>query len=60
MGWISEIPDDEAQGPLREIYDAIKAQRGKVAPILGVHDLDPAALQHHLNLCMHLMLRPAR
>jgi uncharacterized peroxidase-related enzyme len=58
MGWISEIPDNEAQGPLREIYDVIKAQRGKVARILGVHSLDPGALQHHLDLYMHLMFSP--
>ena len=58
MAWISEIPDNEAQGPLREIYDAIKAQRGKVARILGVHSLDPGALQHHLDLYMHLMFSP--
>ena len=58
MGWISEIPDDEAQGPLREIYAAIKAQRGKVARILSVHSLDPGALQHHLDLYMHLMFAP--
>ena len=55
MAWISEIPDNEAQGPLREIYEAIKAQRGKVARILGVHSLDPGALQHHLDLYIHLM-----
>ncbi|AGG90856.1 MULTISPECIES: peroxidase-related enzyme [Rhodanobacter] len=55
MGWISEIPDSEAQGPLRQTYDAVKARRGKVARILGVHSLDPGGLQHHLDLYMHLM-----
>ena len=39
MGWISETPDNEAQGPPRETYDAVKAQRGKVARIPGVHSL---------------------
>lgn len=58
MGWIDEIPDGEAQGPLRQIYDAVKAQRGKVARILSVHSLDPPALQHHLDLYMHLMFSP--
>lgn len=55
MGWISEIPDSEAQGPLRQTYDAVKAQRGKVARVLGAHSLDPGGLQHHLDLYMHLM-----
>ncbi|TAN08230.1 MAG: peroxidase [Rhodanobacteraceae bacterium] len=55
MGWIDEITDAEAQGPLRQIYDLVKAQRGKVARILSVHSLDPSALQHHLDLYMHLM-----
>lgn len=58
MGWIEEIPDGEVQGPLRQIYDAVKAQRGKVARILSVHSLDPPALQHHLDLYMHLMFSP--
>ncbi len=58
MAWINETSDSEAQGPLREIYDAVKAQRGKVARILSVHSLDPAALQHHLDLYMHLMFTP--
>ncbi len=55
MSWIDEIPDAEAQGPLRQIYDAVKAQRGKVSRILSVHSLDPPALQLHLDLYMHLM-----
>ena len=58
MGWINETSDEEAQGPLREIYDTVKAQRGKVARILSVHSLDPGALQHHLDLYMHLMFAP--
>lgn len=58
MSWISETPESEAHGPLRDIYDAIRKQRGKVARILGVHSLDPGALQHHLDLYMHLMFSP--
>lgn len=58
MSWISETSDSEAQGPLREIYDTIKKQRGKVARILSAHSLDPGALQHHLDLYMHLMFSP--
>ncbi|KZC35045.1 MULTISPECIES: peroxidase-related enzyme [Rhodanobacter] len=58
MGWISEIPDSEARGPLRDIYGTIKKQRGKVARILSVHSLDPDALQHHLDLYLHLMFSP--
>jgi uncharacterized peroxidase-related enzyme len=58
MGWISEIPDSEAQGPLRRIYDAVKSQRGKVARILSAHSLDPLALGHHLDLYMQLMFSP--
>ncbi len=58
MGWIDEIPEGEAQGPLRQIYDGVKAQRGKVGRILSVHSLDPPALQHHLDLYMHLMFSP--
>lgn len=58
MGWIHETPEGEAQGPLREIYDAVRTQRGKVSRILSVHSLDPPALQQHLDLYMHLMFSP--
>ncbi len=58
MGWISETPNSDAQGPLRQIYDAVKVQRGKVTRILSVHSLDPPALSHHLDLYMHLMFSP--
>lgn len=58
MSWISETSDGEAQGPMREIYDAIRKQRGKMARILSVHSLDPEVLQHHLDLYMHLMFSP--
>lgn len=58
MSWIHEVPEAEADAALRPIYAAITQQRGKVARILSVQSLDPAALQHHLELYMALMFAP--
>ena len=43
MSWIEEIAEGDASGELADVYDALIAQRGKVANILRVHSLQP----HH-------------
>ena len=55
MSWIDEIAVDEADGKLAGIYDDLVEKRGKVANILKVHSLNPAAMQGHLDLYMTLM-----
>lgn len=55
MGWIDEISVPDADGALRDLYQAIEAKRGKIARILSVQSLDPPALRIHLDLYMHLM-----
>lgn len=55
MSWIDEIGVDEADGELAGIYDDLVAKRGKVANILKVHSLNPAAMGEHLDLYMTLM-----
>ena len=55
MSWIDEIAVDEADGRLAGIYGDLVEKRGKVANILKVHSLNPAAMQGHLDLYMPLM-----
>ena len=55
MSWIEEIEVDAADGKLAELYAKLIEQRGKVANILKVHSLNPAAMGNHLDLYMTLM-----
>ena len=55
MSWIEEIDEADASGKLAEIYGDLIQKRGKVANILKVHSLNPAAMADHTNLYMTLM-----
>jgi len=55
MSWIQEIPEQDAEGELRTIYDELLKSRGKLANILQVHSLNPGALKTHVDLYMQLM-----
>ena len=55
MSWIEEIATDAADGKLAEIYVELIEKRGKVANILKVHSLNPAAMGNHLDLYMTIM-----
>lgn len=55
MSWIQEIEVSKAEGALAETYAQLIEKRGKVANILAVHSLNPAALGNHLDLYMTLM-----
>jgi uncharacterized peroxidase-related enzyme len=55
MSWIAEIDADEAGEKLAGIYAELIEKRGKVANILKVHSLNPAAMGNHLELYMTLM-----
>jgi uncharacterized peroxidase-related enzyme len=50
MAWIDLIEPEDATGDLKTLYDAIAEKRGKVANVLKVHSLHPAALKEHLDL----------
>ncbi|MDZ7645203.1 MAG: peroxidase-related enzyme [Woeseiaceae bacterium] len=55
MSWITETTPDTADGELARIYARLLEQRGKIANILQVQSLNPAALQNHVDLYMTLM-----
>ena len=55
MSWIDEVEITDAEGRLAEIYAELVEKRGKVANILKVHSLNPAAMGNHLDLYMTIM-----
>ena len=55
MSWVEEIGENDASGQLAEVYAELIEKRGKVANILKVHSLNPAAMQNHIDLYMTLM-----
>jgi len=55
MSWVEEIEQSDASGQLAEVYAGLIEKRGKVANILQVHSLNPAAMQNHVDLYMTLM-----
>lgn len=50
MAWIETIDLEDADDELRDLYDEIIDTRGKVANIMKVHSLNPAAMADHLRL----------
>lgn len=57
MSFIKEVEERDAEGKLKDIYDSLLKQRGKVANIMKVHSLNPNAMEAHLNLYMGIMFR---
>lgn len=59
MAWIKVISPTEATGELAEQYGRIRDASGRVANILAVHSLNPAALRAHYDLYRTLMFGPS-
>lgn len=55
MAWISEVSEEDAGAELAAVYAELLEKRGKIANILAVHSLNPAALKNHVDLYMTLM-----
>jgi alkylhydroperoxidase family enzyme len=58
MSQIRTIREDEAAGPLAEIYRRLADPRGRVANILKVQSLSPATLETHVAFYRSLMFGP--
>lgn len=56
--WIPLVGPEEAGGELAETYRRIGA-RSRVANVIGVHSLHPAAMEAHLELYRTLMFGPS-
>lgn len=59
MARIESKGEDEADGLLREVYDEVAEQRGRVANVFRVESLNPAVMRAHLNFYMSIMYGPS-
>lgn len=55
MAWIHMIPEDEASGRLKELYDKYTESWGGVDNVLKIHSLNPRSMEAHFNLYVALM-----
>ncbi|MCY0150368.1 MULTISPECIES: carboxymuconolactone decarboxylase family protein [Hoeflea] len=55
MPWIDAIPYDQAEGPLKTIYDRVKGPGNKVDNILAMHSLRPHTLEGHMMLYKNVL-----
>ncbi len=55
MAWIKMIPEDQATGKLKLLYDKVSAADGSVDNILKIHSLNPPSLSGHYELYKILM-----
>lgn len=49
------VPEDEAEGELRELYSRLVEPSGQVNNILKIHSLNPPSLRGHYELYATLM-----
>ncbi|HAZ27391.1 TPA: peroxidase [Candidatus Acetothermia bacterium] len=59
MAWIRVVDEADADGDLRACYSRIRSARGKVANIMKVHSLHPAAMEAHLDLYRTILFGPS-
>jgi len=55
MPFIQIIPQREAEGRLKEIYDYLVEKRGKLADIHKIQSLNPETILAHMDLYMKIM-----
>ena len=55
MSWIKMVPENEADGDLKELYAQEKAPWGGVDNIIKVHSLDPPSMRWHIDMYRQLM-----
>jgi alkylhydroperoxidase family enzyme len=55
MAWIEVIPEAEATGRLKELYEKYTEPWGGVDHIISIHSLNVKSMQVHYDLYAHLM-----
>ena len=53
------MPPEDAEGPLRSIYDAAVQRAGKVFGILRIQSLNPSVLRASMQLYQSVMMGPS-
>ena len=59
MAWIKVIPEAEASGELKQLYEQMVEPSGAVDNILKIHSLNPASLRTHFEFYKTLMRGPS-
>ena len=56
MAWIATVAEDDAEGPLRGLYDLTRDPgNGRVDNIMSIHSLHPEGLRTHFELYREVM-----
>ena len=55
MAWIHMVPEDEATGVLKELYEKYQEPWGGVDNIIKIHSLNPKSMRTHYDLYAHAM-----
>ena len=59
MAWIRVIPREEAEGPLREEYEAAEARAGRVWNIVSVMSQNPRVMKASMGIYLAIMYGPS-
>jgi uncharacterized peroxidase-related enzyme len=59
MAYIKTIEPDEAQGPLKDEYEAAIARAGRVYQVLRIQSLNPETLHRSIALYLAAMRGPS-
>ncbi|MEX0582654.1 MAG: hypothetical protein WD185_03210 [Sneathiella sp.] len=55
MTWIRTIPLEDADGPLKNLYERIKGPDGHIDNVLMAHSLRPHLMEGHMDLREHIL-----
>lgn len=58
MSWVHTIPDNQAMGLLKTIYDQSRARHGRVINLVRLQSLRPETMSLGAQLYRHLMDAP--
>jgi len=55
LSWIKTIPYEEAEGPLKKLYDRIKGPDNNVDNVMLIHSLRPHSMTGHMQLYKNVL-----
>lgn len=55
MAWVRVVPEEQAQGDLKQAYARVRGQRGRVANVISVTSLLPAVMERAVDFYLSLM-----
>ncbi|HEV8360360.1 MAG TPA: peroxidase-related enzyme [Candidatus Thermoplasmatota archaeon] len=55
MAWVRVVPEGEAEGAVKEAYDHVRKQRGRVANVVAISSLLPRAMTTMMDFYLALM-----